>query len=116
MSGSMPGFGGGDGATYGEGRERGARRRKLAGYLKAANEIRQSYQQSYSRDRGSYNVGMDDDPDGIPGAFPDVAIVSHGDEQLILFPSYAKRHTKDAPNPDVSQIRRNSNGSPGDAE
>ena len=116
MSGSMPGFGGGDGATYGEGRERGARRRKLAGYLKAANEIRQSYQQSYSRDRGSYNVGMDDDPDGIPGAFPDVAIVSHGDEQLILFPSYAKRHTKDAPNPDVSQMQRNSNGSPGDAE
>ena len=116
MSGSMPDFGGGDGTTYGEGRERGARRRKLAGYLKAANEIRQSYQQSYSRDLGSYNVGMDDDPDGIPGAFPDAAIVSHGDEQLILFPSYAKRHTKEAPNPDASQMRRNSNGSPGDAE
>jgi phosphatidate phosphatase APP1 len=115
MSGPMPGFGSGDGTTHSEVRERGARRRKLAGYLRAANEIRQSYQQSYSQGWG--NADMDDDPGGIPGAFPDVAIVSHGDEQLILFPSYAKRHTKEAPNPIASQSRRNSDsGGPGDAE
>ena len=117
MSGSMPGFGGGDGTTNGEGRERGARRKKLAGYLKAANEIRQSYQQSYSQNWGSNNAEIDDDPDGIPGAFPDVSIVSHGDEQLILFPSYAKRHVKEAPDPGASQTQTNSDGGgPGDAE
>jgi phosphatidate phosphatase APP1 len=117
MSGSMPGFGGGDGTAYGEGRERGARRRKLAGYLKAANEIRQSYQQSYSEKWGADNADMDKDLDGIPGAFPDVAIVSHGDEQLILFPSYAKRHTKETPNPVPTPTQRDdADSGPGDAE
>jgi phosphatidate phosphatase APP1 len=117
MSGSMPGFGGGDGSGYGEGRERGARRKKLAGYLKAANEIRQSYQQSYSQNWGGDNGDMDDDPGGIPGAFPDVAIVSHGDEQLIVFPSYAKRHTKEAPNQPTPQTQGDSDeDGPGNAE
>lgn len=118
MSGSMPGFSGGGDDSWGEGRERGARRRKLAGYLKAANDIRQSYQQSYVQKWGADNGDMDDDAKGIPGAFPDVAIVSHGDEQLILFPSYAKRHVKEPPNPDVPQPegRRNSDDGPGDAE
>jgi phosphatidate phosphatase APP1 len=110
----MPGFSGGDGTANPEGRERGARRRKLAGYWKAANEIRQSYQQSYSQNN---NMEMDDDPNGIPGAFPDVAIVSHGDEQLILFPSYAKRHSKEAPNLNASQAQANGeDGGAGDAE
>lgn len=117
MSGSMPGFGGSDEARYGEGRERGARRRKLAGYLKAANELRQSYQQSYTQNWGSGNADLDDDPNGIPGAFPDVAIVSHGDEQLLLFPSYAKRHIKETPNPDARRAQgSSSDDGPGDAE
>ena len=118
MSGSMPGFGGGGDGAWGEGRERGARRRKLAGYLKAANDIRQSYQQSYAQKWGADNGDMDDDAKGIPGAFPDVAIVSHGDEQLILFPSYAKRHVKEPPNPDAPLPEGNGNGGegPGDAE
>jgi phosphatidate phosphatase APP1 len=94
MSASLTSFGG-------EGRERGARRKKLAGYLQAANELRQSYQQSYQEKWGSSNADFDDDSSSIPGAFPDASIVSHGDEQLILFPSYARRHTKKAPNPDV---------------
>ena len=118
MSGSMPGFSGGEDGSWGEGRERGARRRKLAGYLKAANDIRQSYQQSYSQKWGADNGDMDDDAKGIPGAFPDVAIVSHGDEQLIVFPSYAKRHVKEPPNPDAIQMeaKRNNDDGPGDAE
>lgn len=119
MSGSMSGFGGGDEDRFwGEGRERGSRRRKLAGYLKAANQIRQSYQQSYTEQWSSNNGDMDDDPNGIPKAFPDVAIVSHGDEQLILFPSYAKRHTREPPSPDAPQYEGSRNGaeSPGDAE
>jgi phosphatidate phosphatase APP1 len=118
MSGSMPGFGGGGDGAWGEGRERGARRKKLAGYLKAANDIRQSYQQSYTQKWGADNGDMDDDMKGIPGAFPDVAIVSHGDEQLILFPSYAKRHTKEAPNMDAPRPEgnRDSGEGPGDVE
>ena len=118
MSGSTPGFSGGGEGTWGEGRERGARRRKLAGYLKAANDIRQSYQQSYAEKWGSNNGYEDDDTKGIPGAFPDVAIVSHGDEQLILFPSYAKRHVKEPPNPNSRKPEgeRDSDDGPGDAE
>ena len=119
MSDSMPGFGGGGGdGPWGEGRERGARRRKLAGYLKAANDIRQSYQQSYAQKWGADNGDMEGDFKGIPGAFPDVAIVSHGDEQLILFPSYAKRHDKEAPNMDAPRPEgnRNNGEGPGDAE
>ena len=116
MSGSMPGFGGNDGGGHAEGRERGSRRKKLAGYLKAANDIRQSYQQSYTEKWGSENREMEDDMQGIPGAFPDVAIVSHGDEQLILFPSYAKTHTKEPPNPDARPAEESGQSSPGDAE
>ncbi|KAH0539073.1 hypothetical protein FGG08_004371 [Glutinoglossum americanum] len=76
-----------------EGRERGARRRKIAGYLKAANELRQSYQQSYGRAQGQ-DSDMYEGEQGIPGAFPDVEIVRSGDEEMVLFPSYARRHVK----------------------
>ncbi|KAI9055456.1 hypothetical protein LZ554_000410 [Drepanopeziza brunnea f. sp. 'monogermtubi'] len=118
MSGSVPGYGSIEDA--GEARERGSRRKKLAGYLKAANDIRQSYQQSYAEKWGSGNGDFDDNTNTIPGSFPDVAIVSHGDEQLILFPSYAKKHVKQEP-PDPAK-NPTSNGSdvsddgPGDAE
>ncbi|TVY82504.1 Phosphatidate phosphatase APP1 [Lachnellula suecica] len=119
MSGSMPGFGGGgDGNAYsasGEGRVSGGRRKKLAGYLKAANDIRQSYQQSYT-EKWNGSSYEEDDTKGIPGAFPDVAIVSHGDEQLILFPSYARRHVKETPNPEASQRSSDSDEGPGNAE
>ncbi|RDW83342.1 actin patch protein 1 [Coleophoma crateriformis] len=101
-SGSMPAYGGGSD----ENKERGSRRRKVAGFLKAANELRQSYTQQYSQKWGGEHE--DDDDLGIPGAFPDVAIVRNGDEQLVLFPSYAKRHTKEQPKqPDiVSKAKR----------
>ncbi|PHH89195.1 hypothetical protein CDD83_6517 [Cordyceps sp. RAO-2017] len=61
----------------------------------AVTEIRESYAQTRAR-------GLDDDPMGlnssphIPDAFPDVVITSQGDEQMVLFPSYAKRHTRRA--------------------
>lgn len=81
-------------------REPGARRRKLAGYLKAANELRQTYQQQYapgwSRSEASYEY-----EDDTPGAFPDAAIVRSGEEEMILFPSYARKHVKRK----VSEIR-----------
>lgn len=105
-----------EGGGYGESRERGSRRKKLAGYLKAANDIRQSYTQSYSQ-KWAGDDQYDEDLKGIPGSFPDVAIVSHGDEQLVLFPSYARRHVKEAPNPDF--VRRNTDDTenrPSDSE
>jgi phosphatidate phosphatase APP1 len=113
MSGSLPGYGG-DGGD--EVPERGSRRKKIAGYLKAANELRQSYQQAYSQKWGVDNGDFEDDTKGIPGSFPDVAIVSHGDEQLVLFPSYARRHTKETPNPDAQRTSAAYEDGPGDAE
>ena len=74
--------------------ERGARRRKLAGYLKAANELRQTYQQSLAAKGQDINAEADEDETSIPGAFPDVSIVRHGDEEMVLFPSYARKHIK----------------------
>nr|POE65956.1 phosphatidate phosphatase app1 [Quercus suber] len=67
-------------------REPGARRKKLAGYLKAANELRQSYfaPEDSAHERESTEG---------PGAFPDAAVVRSGDEEMILFPSYARKHT-----------------------
>ncbi|TKX20516.1 hypothetical protein C1H76_7326 [Elsinoe australis] len=71
-------------------REPGGRRKKLAGYLRAANELRQSYTQSWNRPEG-------DDRDGSSADFNNVAMVSTGEEQMILFPSYARRHVRQKP-------------------
>lgn len=75
---------------YGSSHESGSRRRKFAGYLKAANELRQSYQQAYAVG-GQHDGSADEDGSGIPGAFPDLAVVRNGDEEMVLFPSYARR-------------------------
>jgi len=79
------------GSYAGPSSERGSRRRKLAGYLKAANELRQSYQQSYGLG-GQGSDEADENGSNIPGAFPNLAVVRHGDEEMVLFPSYARRH------------------------
>ncbi|OAQ61165.1 actin cytoskeleton organization protein App1 [Pochonia chlamydosporia 170] len=83
----------------GERGERGYRRRKLAAMAgnlyrsgqQAVTDLRDSYVQS--RGRGFDDFGTDQSTH-IPGAFPDVAITSQGNEQMVLFPSYAKRHIK----------------------
>lgn len=77
-------------------REAGSRRRKLAGYLKAANEIRQTYTQQYTPTWTGKESQYDYD-DGTPGSFPDAAVVRSGDEEMILFPSYGRRHIKRKP-------------------
>ena len=98
------------------GRERGARRKKLAGYLKSANELRQSYQQAYGL--GGQRDGSEEDG-SVPGSFPDVSVVQNGNEELLLFPSYAIRrsakrsHRRDEPG--ATQDIRNEQGS-GDAD
>ncbi|KAG8626592.1 hypothetical protein KVT40_005537 [Elsinoe batatas] len=71
-------------------RESGGRRRKIAGYLKAANELRQTYVQSWNRPESEGQNGSNAD-------FNNVAMVSTGEEQMILFPSYARRHIKVKP-------------------
>jgi phosphatidate phosphatase APP1 len=104
-------------SIYTEGRERGTRRRKLAGYLKAANDLRQSYQQTYAPS-WSRDLDVDDNDPGIPGAFPDVAIVRNGDEEMMLFPSYARRHvTKPPPEVEPHEVDKDlDQDGPGDAE
>ncbi|KAK8117895.1 uncharacterized protein PG998_006176 [Apiospora kogelbergensis] len=96
--GSAFGIGSGGAGTGEEARERGSRRKRLqaaAGRVYSAgaaamNEIKESYNQT--------RTDQFDEPESgkitIPGSFPDVKIVSRGNEQLVLFPSYAKRHVK----------------------
>lgn len=107
-----------DFGSDGSGQESGSRRKKLAGYLKTANEIRQSYQQYYGLSR-RHDDEADDSASGIPGSFPDLAVVRHGDEEMVLFPSYARRlhPRKDRAlgMPGASQDIRSSRGS-GDSE
>ncbi|OAA74498.1 actin cytoskeleton organization protein App1 [Akanthomyces lecanii RCEF 1005] len=98
QTGAMPGLGSDD-PQPGQG-ERGYRRRKLAEMAgsiyrtgqQAVTDMRESYVQTRAR-------MADTETDGrghihIPGAFPDAAITVQGDEHLVLFPSYAKRHAK----------------------
>lgn len=58
----------------------------------AVTELRDTYAQSRVR-------GLDNGYDSygnmhIPGAFPNADIMVQGNEQLVLFPSYAKRHAR----------------------
>ncbi|KAK8057163.1 hypothetical protein PG996_011100, partial [Apiospora saccharicola] len=105
MSSYLSGYGsafgigsGGAGAGDETAAERGSRRKRLqaaAGRVYSAgaaamNEIKESYNQT--------RLEQIDTPETakitIPGSFPDVKIMSRGNEQLVLFPSYAKRHIK----------------------
>ncbi|KAK5175677.1 uncharacterized protein LTR77_000816 [Saxophila tyrrhenica] len=76
-----------------EGREPGWRRKKIGGYLKAANELRQSY---FSQENGGAGTRDGTYESGVegPGAFPDAAVVRSGNEEMVLFPSYGRRHVK----------------------
>ena len=96
---------------------RGTRRKKFAGYLKAANELRQSYSQAYlGSNRGgadAYEGELD-----IPGAFPNLKVSRSGNEEMVLFPSYARRHNKTSNPPQnypISSNLQDVNGA-GDAE
>lgn len=80
---------GGYGSDSGE-REPGTRRRKLAGYLKAANELRQTYQQNVQDSWASRDGSQD-----MPGSFPDANVATGtGKQEMLIFPSYARRHVK----------------------
>ncbi|KAK3650917.1 hypothetical protein LTR56_005968 [Elasticomyces elasticus] len=77
------------GATASGMEGQGSKRKKMAGYLKAANEMRQSY---FSGEVGTGREGYEDGSDG--SAFPDAAVVKSGNEEMVLFPSYARKHIK----------------------
>ncbi|ODH26752.1 UV damage endonuclease UvdE [Paracoccidioides brasiliensis] len=99
--------GSGYGYGYGQeggGRERGARRKKIYGYLKAANELRQSYSAQWTQRNQDY----DDDMRDVPGGFPDVETARYADEQLILFPSYGRRHVRKVPEVDYRDMGQES--------
>jgi len=74
-------------ALRSDAREPGARRRKLAGLVRAGRDVAQSY---FSNDGGRECGGGGDDA----GGFPDAAVVRNGNEEMILFPSYARKHAK----------------------
>lgn len=90
--------GSGSGPPYTPGgiREAGARRKRLAALAgtvyragaAAATEIKEQYNNTRIR-----NVETSEGV-SIPGAFPQVSIIHAGEEQMVLFPSYAKRHVK----------------------
>lgn len=95
-SGGSGGGGGGPPYTLGGVREAGARRKRLAALAgtvyragaAAATEIKEQYNNTRIR-----NVETSEGV-SIPGAFPQVSIIHAGEEQMVLFPSYAKRHVK----------------------
>ncbi|PWW74613.1 hypothetical protein C7212DRAFT_282888 [Tuber magnatum] len=71
------------------GRERGGRRKRITDFLKTANELRQSYTAGYTNrsvelEKG--NVGGS----GAQGNWPDIEVMKGGDEELVLFPCYAR--------------------------
>lgn len=85
MSGFSSSWGLGD-----AGRERGGRRQKVYGYLKAANELRQSYTSQLATSINNVREYGDEFHD-TPGAFPDVEIARSGHEEMVIFPSYARK-------------------------
>ncbi|GKZ21950.1 hypothetical protein AbraIFM66951_007282 [Aspergillus brasiliensis] len=89
------------------GRERGARRKKVFDYLKAANELRQTYAAQWSA-----QIGGQSDYDAYrdtPGAFPDVEIARSEFEEMVIFPSYARRLVKHEQSDAYYSRRRGSN-------
>lgn len=92
------GPGSGDGAAA-----PGSRRKKVYEYFKAANELRQSYTSQWAGQRNEH----DEDYYNTPGAFPDIEIARSGDEEMVLFPSYARKLTKNKKT-DTPRSRRDS--------
>ncbi|PYH91581.1 actin patch protein 1 [Aspergillus ellipticus CBS 707.79] len=86
---------------------RGTRRKKVYDYLKAANELRQTYAAQWS---AQLNGGQRDYEDyhDTPGAFPDVEIARSEFEEMVIFPSYARRLVKSG-QADLYNRRRGSN-------
>lgn len=68
------------------GRERGARRKKVYGYLKAANELRQTYSAQWAQKYQDSDSGT-----RMPGDYQEFDNGASGTEEMMLFPSYGRR-------------------------
>lgn len=73
----------------------GGRRKKVYEYLKAANELRQTYTAQLSN--SIRELSSDEYYSDIPGAFPDFDPAKAGEGEMVLFPSYARRIVKKKP-------------------
>ncbi|KAM7195689.1 hypothetical protein V8F33_006538 [Rhypophila sp. PSN 637] len=81
-----------------DGSERGARRKKLAAMAgkfyragaAAASEIKEQYNNTRIRNVEPFDPSLIN----IPRAFPHVEFIHNGEEQMVLFPCYAKRHIR----------------------
>ncbi|RPA95509.1 hypothetical protein L873DRAFT_1829823 [Choiromyces venosus 120613-1] len=72
------------------GRERGGgRRKRITDFLKSANELRQSYTAGYTS-RFAELEEEHVDSSGEQGNWPDIEVMKSGDEELVLFPCYAR--------------------------
>ncbi|RHZ58242.1 uncharacterized protein CDV56_106554 [Aspergillus thermomutatus] len=71
----------------------GGRRKRVYEYLKAANELRQTYTAQWGTQRNNQR-DYNEDYYNTPGAFSDVEIARSGNEEMVLFPSYARRLVK----------------------
>ncbi|OQE44742.1 hypothetical protein PENCOP_c002G01283 [Penicillium coprophilum] len=80
----------------------GSRRKKVYDYFKAANELRQAYTSQWSGQRNEH----DEDYYNTPGAFPDVEISRSGDEEMVVFPSYARKLTEKKTSDNSTRSRR----------
>ncbi|KAJ5638608.1 hypothetical protein N7528_000998 [Penicillium herquei] len=82
----------------------GSRRKKAYEWFKAANELGQAYTSRWTGQRAD----SQEDYYHTPGAFPDVEIARSGDEEMVLFPSYARRLTPKKKNDESLRPRRDS--------
>ena len=79
-------------SAWRDGREPGARRKKVYEYLKAANDMRQAYQSQWIQ---SQNQGNEEESQ-YQRETMDMDIVRGRDEELMLFPTYARRRHTDS--------------------
>lgn len=85
---STSSWGSGGGASSG-------RRKKVFEYLKAANELRQTYAAQWAAQINPSREYDEEYLKNTPGAFPDVEIARSGHEEMVIFPSYARRLVRD---------------------
>ncbi|KAE8356003.1 hypothetical protein BDV28DRAFT_127996 [Aspergillus coremiiformis] len=74
----------------------GGRRQKVYQYLRAANELRQTYAAQWSAQINPSREYDEEYLKNTPGAFPDVEIARSEGEEMVIFPSYARRLVKDS--------------------
>ncbi|KAI9374719.1 hypothetical protein BJX61DRAFT_532170 [Aspergillus egyptiacus] len=86
--GPMSGYGPSASSAWGSGR--GTRRKKVFEYIRAANELRQSYTASWTAQWNASRELNEEYLNNAPGAFPDVEIVRGDGEEMVIFPSYAR--------------------------